>query len=516
MHNNYYCLLPLSRTLHQRLQGFTLVSCFSQFRDELVMEFNDSRQSFFIKVTLGQELQCLSFPNSFHRARKNSVDLFNGLLMKAVKGVLCFDNERSIALELEGDQTIVFKMHGLQANVIWFSGDVVEDLFQQRIENDRVLRLSQLNRQIDWSRAYFDQHQNDLHASYFTFGKRVWKYLDAKGFQTATFDVRWQLLSDVRKILEHPEFRITDSDQGIVLSLLPDEALKALTDPVDALNEFFYARTSTESLGKEKGQLLSALKKKRNQAQAYIDKCREKLSGLDSRESFSQRGDLIMANMQNIPVGASKVVLTNFYSDNTPIEIKLNPELTPQKNAEVYYRKSRNQQIEIKKIEEAIATKAVEVTSLDQQILEASATEDLSTVRRLAGAHQKVVAEKAVSLPYREYTFKGFVVRVGRNAEANDELTLKYAHKDDLWLHAKDVSGSHVVIVHHPGHPFPKDVITYAAQLAAYHSKRRTESLCPVAYTLKKYVRKRKGDPAGAVVVEREEVVMVEGVDLAD
>jgi predicted ribosome quality control (RQC) complex YloA/Tae2 family protein len=278
------------------------------------------------------------------------------------------------------------------------------------------------------------------------------------------------------------------------------------------LNEFFYARTSTESLGKEKGQLLSALKKKRNQAQAYIDKCREKLSGLDSRESFSQRGDLIMANMQNIPVGASKVVLTNFYNDNTPIEIKLNPELTPQKNAEVYYRKSRNQQIEVKKLEESIAAKAGEVTSLDQQIHEASATEDLSTVRRLAGAHQKVVAEKAVSLPYREYTFKGFVIRVGRNAEANDELTLKYAHKDDLWLHAKDVSGSHVVIVHHPGYPFPKDVITYAAQLAAYHSKRRTESLCPVAYTLKKYVRKRKGDPAGAVVVEREEVVMVDAI----
>jgi len=512
VHNNYYCLLPLSRSLDQRLTGFTLVSCFTQFRDELVLEFNNSKESFFIKVTLGPDLQCLSFPTSFHRARKNSVDLFNGLLMQPVRSVKCFKNERSIAISFEGDHTLVFKMHGLQANVIWFNGDMVEDLFQQRIENDRALKLSELDREIDWSREYFDQHQSDLPSSYFTFGKRVWRYLDAKGFQNASTDTRWKMLSELRVTLENPEFHLVDGDQGIVLSLLPGEALKTFTDPVEALNEFFYLRTSTESLGKEKGQLLGALRKKRSQAQAYVDKCREKLDGLDSRESFSQRGDLIMANMQNIPVGAFTIVLDNFYKDNTPVEIKLNPELTPQKNAEVYYRKSRNQQIEIRKIEESMATKAAEVASLDQQILEVESTDDLSTVRQLAGAHQKVMVQKTVSLPYREYTFKGFVIRVGRNAEANDELTQRFAHKDDLWLHAKDVSGSHVIVVHHAGHPFPKDVIAYAAGLAAYHSKRKNESLCPVAYTLKKYVRKRKGDPAGAVVVEREEVVMVEPV----
>ncbi len=96
------------------------------------------------------------------------------------------------------------------------------------------------------------------------------------------------------------------------------------------------------------------------------------------------------------------------------------------------------------------------------------------------------------------------------NAQRNDELTLKYAYKEDLWLHAKDVPGSHVIIKHQSGKNFPKDVIERAAQLAAYYSKRKTDTLCPVAVTPKKYVRKRKGDPAGMVVVEREEVVMVE------
>jgi len=113
------------------------------------------------------------------------------------------------------------------------------------------------------------------------------------------------------------------------------------------------------------------------------------------------------------------------------------------------------------------------------------------------------------NLPFHEFEFKGYKILVGRNAEANDKLTLKYSYKDDLWLHAKDVAGSHVLIKYQSGKNFPKDVIEYAAGLAAYNSKRKNESLCPVAFTQKKYVRKRKGDPAGMVVIEREEVILV-------
>ena len=118
--------------------------------------------------------------------------------------------------------------------------------------------------------------------------------------------------------------------------------------------------------------------------------------------------------------------------------------------------------------------------------------------------------KQAPSLPYREVEFNGYKIWIGKNAQSNDTLTLKYGYKEDLWLHAKDVSGSHVLIKHQSGKVFPKDVIERAAQLAAYYSKRKNESLCPVAMTSRKYVRKRKGDPPGAVVVEREEVIMVE------
>ena len=104
---------------------------------------------------------------------------------------------------------------------------------------------------------------------------------------------------------------------------------------------------------------------------------------------------------------------------------------------------------------------------------------------------------------------RGFTILVGRNAANNDLLTQKYAHKDDLWLHAKDVAGSHVVIRHRAGFPVPEPVIEHAAQLAAWYSRRQNDSLCPVTVTPKKFVRKPKGARPGQVKVEREEVRLV-------
>ena len=98
---------------------------------------------------------------------------------------------------------------------------------------------------------------------------------------------------------------------------------------------------------------------------------------------------------------------------------------------------------------------------------------------------------------------------LGKNAKANDELTLKVARKNDLWLHAKDVAGSHVIIRQKPGQNYPKHIIEKAASIAAANSKRKTDTLCPVIFTEKKFVRKIKGAPAGQVIVEKEEVVMV-------
>ena len=103
----------------------------------------------------------------------------------------------------------------------------------------------------------------------------------------------------------------------------------------------------------------------------------------------------------------------------------------------------------------------------------------------------------------------GTTILIGKNAKSNDTLLNTYSKKEDLWLHVKDTPGSHVIIKCTNSNIFPIEIIEKAAQLAAHYSKRKSETLVPVSYTPRKYVRKRKGDPPGMVRVDREKVILV-------
>lgn len=242
----------------------------------------------------------------------------------------------------------------------------------------------------------------------------------------------------------------------------------------------------------------------------YLNKTESKRNEIEQDDHYKKWADLIMANLHQIKPGSTSIQLPDFY-DQKSIDIKLKQDLSPQKNAELYYKKSKNRMIEIEYLRKTIADKQKEMQGLKREKEAIESSTELKTLREKTFALQvERSAEKKPSLPYHEFEYKGFKILVGRNATANDELTLKHAYKEDLWLHAKDVAGSHVLIKFQAGKVFPGDVIERAAEMAAYNSKRKNESLCPVIVVPRKFVRKRKGDPPGAVMVEREKVIMVE------
>lgn len=512
MHNNYYFLRQLTARLEPTLRGSVISECFSQSKDELILRFEIGTDSYYIRANLSPELSCLSFADSFQRARKNSVDLFPEVIGLRVTGIRLFTNERSFALRLSDNRDVVFKMHANRSNIVIFEKEMATDIFRKNLVADFNLQLDKLDRTIDWSREAFDQQKADLKSIYFTFGKVVWRYLDEHGFHAKNDDEQWNQIQVVRDILEQPSFFITLIDQKPALSLLETGTIrKSFTDPVDAANEFFYFFTQVYTYSKEKSRLLSSLNVKIIAGLNYCKKNTEKLGELLRDDHYKLWADLIMANIHDIKSGTEKAILANFYEQGRTEEIKLKKDLSPQKNAEILYKKARNQHIEIERLEDSIRQKKQETEKVRQQFARVEAATDLRAVRALAAeigpGH---VASDKITLPYHQFVFRDFRIWVGKNATANDMLTLKFSHKEDLWLHAKDVSGSHVVIKHQSGKNFPKDVVEYAASLAAYNSKRKNESLCPVIVTPRKFVRKRKGDPPGAVVVEREEIVMVE------
>lgn len=512
MHNNFYFLRQLALRLEARLRGFTLVSCFSQDKDELVMEFNDSHQSFFIKASLRPELQCLSFPTTFHRARKNSVDLFSDVLMKPVEAIRTYSNERALGLQLGGGWTLLFKMHGKQSNVILAHDDQVREMFRHNFPSDRTLKPSQLDRQISWRTDDLPDQAEAWRQRFITFGKPVWTYLDQLGFSGEPAAKKALLIQQVKALLEHPKFYLADSGISLQLVLLPVTGIEHVyTDPIEAVNVFFQRYHARLTFEREKAAALSVLRGRIRQARTFIQNAQQRLAELSGDNHYTQWADLIMANLHRLEPGATEVFLEDFQAPGKMVAVKLRKELSPQKNAEVYYRKSKNQSIERSNLSQALDKKQAELSSLLLQESSIASCTDRETLHSFTKAlvSQTKEKEKRESLPYRSYIVSGFTILVGKNAAANDSLTQHHTYKEDLWLHARDVAGSHVVIKHQAGKTFPKDVIEWAAGLAAWHSRRKNESLCPVSVTPAKYVRKRKGDPPGTVVLQQEKVMMV-------
>ena len=287
--------------------------------------------------------------------------------------------------------------------------------------------------------------------------------------------------------------------------------IRKFDDQLQAIHEFFIYYTQQDSFEKEKSSLVSALTSKLHATESYSDKIRTKLDELKKDNNYKVWADLLMANLHAIPAGTERVTLPDFYRNDHPTVIKLKRDISPQKNAAIFYRKAKNQHIEITHLQKILTSKEQEKDTLTRQLEQIVSADDIKNLRKITESVEiNPSKEKEVaSLPYREVEFNGYKIWIGKNAPNNDTLTLKYSYKEDLWLHAKDVAGSHVLIKYQSGKNFPKDVVQRAAELAAYYSKRKNESLCPVSVTPKKYVRKRKGDPAGSVVVEREEVLMV-------
>jgi predicted ribosome quality control (RQC) complex YloA/Tae2 family protein len=507
VYNSYYFLRCVAADLDARLRGFTLVSCFSQSRDELMIEFHKDGKHLFVRASLVPELTVVTFPKQIRRARKNSVDLFPPVIMRTVEDVQVFENDRSFLINLNDGHAVLFKMHGNRANVVHLQNNIVVDLFRKNIAADLSLVPDSLATTIDWSAA-----KGDPRKAIVTFTKEVWLYLDENGFTRRNSQEQWQMILDVRSRLEAADtFYYVAHRHNLLFSLLPfGKQVEVHSDPLEAVTFYAAAYLSQSAFDQEKSKQLNRLQTSVRKSETYLQKTRSQFESLKSDQHFQVWADLIMANLERIRPGEKSATLPNFYNNDSLVAIKLNPQLTPQKNAEAYYRKAKNRSIELKRTQDLLIAKEMDLLNLNQLLHRVEAATSLEEVRAISAATPTVQEPTETKLPYRESEYKGFRIWIGKDAVTNDELTQRYGHKEDLWLHAKDVAGSHVLIKHQAGKKFPKDVIERAAQLAAFYSKRKTDTLCPVAFTPKKYVRKRKGDPAGMVVVERENVILVE------
>lgn len=507
MQNNYYFLKNLSKELVTEIKGLKLAACFSQNRDELVLGFCTPHREFWIKAMLTSDIACLSFPKEYARAKKNSVNLFQELLDLEVLAIQQYQNERSFSIEFENNYTLLFKMHGRSSNIILFESKKFLASFNNRFEQDKKIDLTNLDRPILQNQNEFEQQ--GIRKTFPTFGKVVISHLE---LQDLDLTKQWQKVDDLLQSFKKPTFYVLRMDNSIAFRLFEaGEVLFSSQNAIESINQFYTYWSKEYYLEKERQKVIKNLQRQSKQYESYLKKTKRQLDKIQNESRYEEMGHILMANLNQIPKRAKEVELLDFYT-NQLVKIALKEKLSPQKNAENYYRKSKNQKIEIKKLKQNFNKKEEQLIEIACQIEEIVAFDRLKDLRKYLKKENISSNKKQnqeVSL-FKTFTYQGFQILVGKSAANNDILTQKHAYKEDLWLHARGVSGSHVVIKYQSGKVFPKNVIEKAAQLAAYYSKRKTDTLCPVIYTPKKFVRKPKGYPAGAVVVDRENVLMIE------
>lgn len=226
-----------------------------------------------------------------------------------------------------------------------------------------------------------------------------------------------------------------------------------------------------------------------------------------------QHADLLLAQLHRVPKGASHATLDDFAGGS--VEVALDPTLTPAENAAQQYGQARKREraaARLPALIERAEAQAARWRALHARIEAGEVTDAEIAALPAAAPRRGRRGQQDAALPYRVYrTTGGLEVRVGRSPKANDALTLRHSHGNDVWLHARDVGGAHVVLrwSEREANPPHRD-LEEAAALAALHSRARTSKLVPVDYTRRKYVRKPRRSPPGRVVFERGKTIFVE------
>ncbi len=285
----------------------------------------------------------------------------------------------------------------------------------------------------------------------------------------------------------------------------------------ELLDRFYFGKAERDRVKQQANDLERFIVNEKEKNAKKIEKLKQTLVEAKNARKFQLYGELLTANLYAIQKGIKEVSVINYYDEeNASITIPLDPRKTPSENAQKFftrYQKAKNALEIVKKQIEHAQQELVYFETLQQQ-LEAAAPKDIQEIREelAEGGYirqrQKKGPKKAQAkiILERYLSFDGTEILVGKNNKQNDYLTTKAAARDDIWLHTKDIPGSHVVI--RSKEP-SRETLLEAANLAAYFSKARQSSSVPVDFTQIRHVKKPSGAKPGYVIYEQQQTLYV-------
>ncbi len=284
--------------------------------------------------------------------------------------------------------------------------------------------------------------------------------------------------------------------------------------------EYYFSKKESSNQGRQKSHdLIKSVSASLDKMYLKKKRLSEDILKAENSEDLRLYGELLTANIHLVKPGMKAVEVINYY-DGSTLTIPLDVKLSPSKNAQQYFKKYGKSKTAVKEKQIQLEENDAEISYLESVLSYLENTDDVNEIeslrnelvetgyvrrRKQTGGFRE---KKYKPMPHKYVLSNGMSVLVGRNNKENDFLTTKIAGSKDLWLHTKDIPGSHV-IVQSGGNELDEVSIFEAAAIAAYHSKGRISENVPVDYVPVKYVKKPAGAKPGMVIFTNNRTVWV-------
>ncbi len=323
-----------------------------------------------------------------------------------------------------------------------------------------------------------------------------------------------QAFNDFLAMTEDPIPTMNGNNFSIFADNPNDKKFTTLSEMLDI---FYYTKANRDRVQQQGGQLLHVIRKNLQRNKKKLKKLSNELKATENADEYRIKGEVLTTYLYQIKRGMTKIALPNFYDNNKEITISLSNQLSPSQNAQKYFKKYQKLKNAVTFINEQIELTKKEVAYLEeiQTQIELATPADLNDIKTelqqegyIKKKQQKSKHSSRVKInkPESFIASDGTEILVGKNNLQNEKLTLHTAKKADIWLHAKNIPGSHVIIKSNN----PSDETLFeAAMLAAYFSKFRSSANVPIDYVQVKNIRKPNGSKPGFVIYEGQKTLTV-------
>jgi len=512
--------------------GWKTVVAFTQEKGQLVIEISNNKISKFIIFNSDGKKDSVFISDRFNRAKKNSMEPMHDLTDEVIQNVSIVGKNRIVKIDFTNLCAYFQLFGGDNSNIYLTNFDrKIFDAFKQSEEYfGKQYNISNEEPPEFWELAPSTKICTALATSSYMFGK-LYSGLLCNKIELNPETLVGDLTDDQIKLLTEEcdslKSKLLNTNQFYVYDL-PETAYTFSLININERKECFVTSKVSEAIRHtlikeiQSSNFEVNYKKITTKLESMLLKYEKRIAQFKDFDSIDERtklyrkyGEVLMAQPDLKLKSGNKIKIANW--NNEVIDINLDSKLNILDNANKYFDKAKHSEAELQVRKKRIPAEEDKIAKLKELKSRLADIDNNKELEKFVEENRRILELSNVqnanepSTKFREFELgDNYKLYVGKSAANNDELTMRFAKPNDLWMHARGTSGSHAIVKLDKEIKLPKHILTRAAEITAYYSGSRNAKYVPVVYTFKKYVRKPKGANIGAVVISKEEVIMVE------